>query len=108
MDDLRRAIQHSSEDLPISATSALRSNINLMNRLSTIHDQHHNEAVINDLDLHECSSPDTILYRVLNAKPCLNTASSFAHFQQTQQSLQCVEYRVIEFRQYGLVFEMPG
>jgi hypothetical protein len=108
MDDLRRAIQHSSEDLPISATSALRANINLMNRLSTIRDQHHNESVINDLDLHECSSPDTILYRVLTPEPCSNTASPFAHFQQTQQSLPFVEYRVIEFGQCGVVFEMPG
>lgn len=108
MDALRRAAQHLSEDSPISMTSSLRSNNNLSNQLSAILDQHHNETVINDLDLNECSSPDTILSRVLTPKSYSSTASSFALFQQTQQPLPFVEYRVIGFGQCGLVFEKPG
>ncbi|KAJ5965783.1 zinc finger protein-domain-containing protein [Penicillium waksmanii] len=108
MDALRRAAQHSSEDSPTSMTSSLRSNINLSNKLSAILDQHHNETVINDLDLNESSSPDTILSRVLTPKSYSSTVSSFALFQQTQQPLPFVEYRVIGFGQCGLVFEKPG
>lgn len=111
MASLRRVAQHSSEDSPI------RPNINLTNQLSALLDQHRNEIVINDLDLHECSSPDTILSRVLTPKSHSttsssrigrSTASSFAIFQQTQQSLPFVEYRIIGFGQCGLVLEKSG
>ncbi|KAJ5397009.1 zinc finger protein-domain-containing protein [Penicillium cosmopolitanum] len=108
MEGLRRAAQHSSKESPIFVTSSLRSNINLSNELSAMLDQHHNETVINDLELNECSSPVTILSRVLAPKSYSSTASSFALFQQTQQPLPFVEYRVIGFGQCGLIFEKPG
>ncbi|KAJ5590532.1 zinc finger protein-domain-containing protein [Penicillium hetheringtonii] len=108
MDSLRRIAQHSSEDSPISLTSSMCADINIANKLSALLDRHHNETVINDLDLHERSSPDTILARVLTPKSYSSTASSFALFQQRQQSIPSVDYRVIGFGQCGLVFERPG
>ena len=84
------------------------ADINIANNLSALLDRHHNETVINDLDLHERSSPDTILARVLTPKSYSSTASSFALFQQRQQSIPSVDYRVIGFGQCGLVFERPG
>ncbi|KAJ5100001.1 zinc finger protein-domain-containing protein [Penicillium argentinense] len=108
MEVLRRGAQHSSEDSPVSMSSSLRVAVYLSNQLSALLDQEHNDTIIRELELQECSSPDTILAKVLTPQSISSTSSSFAQFQNSQQSLPVVEYRAIGFGQCGLIFEKPG
>lgn len=108
MASLRRLNQRSSEDSPISMTSSLHEALDLTNQLSALLDKQHNEAVMQCLELDHGSPPLTILARVLTPQSVTSTSSSFAAFQQSQQSSQSVGFRVIGFGQCGLVFERPG
>ncbi|KAJ5688903.1 zinc finger protein-domain-containing protein [Penicillium macrosclerotiorum] len=106
MEHPRRSAQ--MENSPVSLGSSLRADINLTNQLSALLDRAHDDAVIRQLSLDDSLSAEHILLRVLTPDSGTSTTSSFAHFQQSQQALTSVGYRVIGFGQCGLVLERPG
>lgn len=91
----------------MTVSSNPRANIQLNNYLSELLDHQHNELVERELQLSGISTPEDVLFKVLTPDPTTTTASSFANYQRTQQSLAAI-YRPIGFGQCGLVFERPG